>query len=214
MDKLLITIPFQGFYESIHNDILDDGLRSIFDYNDSIYDKAYGLINWQATRLNYVKEYIKAFCEYVSVNIMLENTHLELELESLSSPKEYNFSTDRIFCYITPENFKEIYKQIDENELRKLVKDKFTSRSGFFSFYSNTLDDWYKKPFTAWDHNELGTVLECLYNQNRPECECYIFDDCYSEIAVECLTPHEEDSKEYERLKKISYYLYKRENER
>jgi len=40
-----------------------------------------------------------------------------------------------------------------------VIAERFTSCSGFISFYSRHLADWLEKPIVDWDHNELGTLL-------------------------------------------------------
>jgi hypothetical protein len=44
--------------------------------------------------------------------------------------------------------------------LRKEVKERFESRSGFISHYSSDVSDWGK--VETWDYNQIGTLFECL----------------------------------------------------
>ena len=44
-------------------------------------------------------------------------------------------------------------------ELEKKIEDRFTSRSGFISFYKNSIDLW-TKDFKEWDCNMIGTCFE------------------------------------------------------
>ena len=44
------------------------------------------------------------------------------------------------------------------------IKELFTSRSGFISFYSNDVED-YKKPLADYDHNELFVIMSCIYDE-------------------------------------------------
>ena len=43
--------------------------------------------------------------------------------------------------------------------LEEKIKDRFTSRSGFISFYKNSIDLW-TKDFKEWDCNMIGTCFE------------------------------------------------------
>src|SRR5690606_26269592 len=85
-----------------------------------------------------------------------------LEFESLDSPREYNFCTDRIFCYIPLESAKRLFvisAKGNHKRLKEVIRERFTSRDGFISFYSNNLEEWLDKPLDQWDHNEIGTLL-------------------------------------------------------
>ena len=90
---------------------------------------------------------------------------LGLEFEALDSPREYNFATDRIFAKIRLGMVRRLFA-ISAREghatLSALIEDRFTSRSGFASYYPNALDDWLAKPLRDWDHNELGTLLRAV----------------------------------------------------
>jgi hypothetical protein len=97
---MIIQIPFSGFYNSIHNSNieyeLDNGVFT--DHatgrinNDRLSELAYDAINRRELYLDYAREYVDNFnCEF----------GLNLEFESMKSPKEYNFSTGRIFWETT-----------------------------------------------------------------------------------------------------------------
>ena len=46
-----------------------------------------------------------------------------------------------------------------KKELEEKIKDRFTSRSGFWSHYKNGLDLW-TKDYSEWDCNMIGTCFE------------------------------------------------------
>jgi hypothetical protein len=80
----------------------------------------------------------------------------------MESPREYNFTTDRVFGRVRLSTMRDLFNRsaADRHEtLSRVIRERFTSRSGFVSFYSNDVRDWVKKPLRDWDHNEYGTLL-------------------------------------------------------
>lgn len=82
--------------------------------------------------------------------------------ESMDSPREYNFATDRVYAHIPLAMMKVFFnrsKAEGHATLREVISARHTSRDGFISHYSNQLSEWLAKPLTDWDHNELGSLL-------------------------------------------------------
>lgn len=94
--------------------------------------------------------------------------------ENMYSPREYNFSTDSINCIIVPKK-RAIKKFLKEHEeaFKKYIHDHCTSRDGFHSFTSNTLEGWkaYTKNFTDYSEKalSLGFVLDFIVEQMLKE---------------------------------------------
>lgn len=87
-----------------------------------------------------------------------------MSFESMDSPREYNFATDRVYGRIPLKFMRALLKRSSaENHatLARVVAERFTSRSGFSSFYDSDVAAWLAKagPLQEWDHNELGTLL-------------------------------------------------------
>ena len=150
------TIPFAGFYESWHDQVFDDALEQMFSDEDGdplgdLIDEAWQTVDWEKVRIAYSKEYVEGWKEYFDLP--------SVKFKNLDSPREYNFHTDRIFVTI---NLKDICKMLlrtDSKVFRDLVKESFTSRSGFTSHYDPDIDKW-DDDVTTWDHNEIGTLVE------------------------------------------------------
>lgn len=88
-----------------------------------------------------------------------------MRYESMSSPREYNFTTDRLFAYGRLQAFRVMLRLARRPENREAwracVKARHSSRSGFSSFYSNDstdLDSWGAE-IGDYDHNMLATLL-------------------------------------------------------
>ncbi|MGX7874405.1 hypothetical protein ACVDG5_018085 [Mesorhizobium sp. ORM6] len=82
--------------------------------------------------------------------------------ESMDSPREYNFTTDRLYAEIPLGMMQLLFRKSRTEKhatLAAVIAERFTSRDGFLSHYSRHLAEWLEKPLTDWDHNELGTLL-------------------------------------------------------
>lgn len=164
---MIINIPFAGFYNSMFSGELDAVQERFVEYeveknpgldpdipNNALWHCAdYGIAYDHIARA-----YVAHFNQYLIDEYDLD---LGLKFESMQSPREYNFETDRIFCEISEENVRKLRSAVSDPGLRQAVKDRFTSRSGFISSYPNDLSRWNPDP-TTWDHNELGTLLVAL----------------------------------------------------
>ena len=153
---MIIQLPFSGFYNSIHSsnieyeldsDVFTDHASGMIN-NDRLSELAYDAIDWNELHLDYVREYVDNFNNKFDLN---------LKFESMTSPKEYNFSTDRIFCEINKKELKQLVKQTSKENLAKMAKSMFTSRDGFISFYDNDYLNWGK--IETWDFNQLHCLL-------------------------------------------------------
>ncbi len=60
-----------------------------------------------------------------------------------------------------------ISSALNSETLVKLIRERFTSRDGFCSFYSNDIDEWKEKEVTEWDEIELGTLLDAWLMENN-----------------------------------------------
>lgn len=149
-------IPFQGFYCSLHDSILDNALELLAqddsgDIDQDKHDKMFDAVNWRKVWVEYAKEYCYQLSQLIDI---------DLKFEELSSPKFYNYSTDRIFADISESDVLKMFDVVDKTKLNQMIKDNFTSCDGFISNYPNSLDDW-DSDVTTWDHNQVGTLLSC-----------------------------------------------------
>ena len=170
MNKLESTIPFDGFYESFISADIDHQIGQQIEWDTDIYDlnedeqqileDNYLDIN----RSSFYNEIAEHFTDlYIdALNKELDGFTLRATYKCFTSPREYNFSTDRIFIEIEENHAIDFIKYIIKNykkELEKKIQDRFTSRDGFISYYKNSLDLW-PKDYSEWDHNQIGTCFE------------------------------------------------------
>lgn len=211
MQKLEVTIPFSGFYCSLHDSELDQALEQSFSddsggTNPEILNHARDAVEWRAVQENYAREYCARFGEEFKIQ--------GLTFDCMRSPKEYNFSTDRIFATIDIEELRRCLSRVNNTDFLELARDKFTSRSGFMSFYSSDVSTW--GDLSTWDHNHTGAILEALANQETQSADKF---DTWAEHALmeNAICNGELDNwifgsnpEKLNRLDKINRYLLKR----
>ena len=170
MNKLESTIPFDGFYESFISADIEYQIGQqiewdcdIYDLNESEEEILYN--NYLSVNTSYfynqiAEDYTNFYID--ELNERLKGFSLNANYKCFESPREYNFKTDRIFIEIEENHAVDFIKYLVKNykkELEKKIQDMFTSRSGFISFYKNSIDLW-TKDFKEWDCNMIGTCFE------------------------------------------------------
>ena len=195
MNKLESTIPFDGFYESFISADIDHQIGQQIEWDIDIYDlnedeqqvleDSYLSFNRSSFYNEIAQDYTNFYID--ALNERLKGFTLKATYKFFTSPREYNFSTDRIFIEIEENHAIDFIKYIIKNykkELEKKIEDRFTSRSGFNSFYKNSLDLW-TKDFKEWDCNMIGTCYE-LFDLEEEEIN-YSLREYLSETIMDNL---------------------------
>lgn len=172
---MLTTIPFAGFYYSVHDQECDDALNQYFqnengDPNEPLVARAFDMIDWRAMQEKYARAYVENFASEFKI---------KCEFESMQSPREYNFGTDRIFATIEESEVRRIFAATKPETLAEVARERFTSRSGFISHYSPDIEDW--GDVAEWDHNQVGTVLLAYANQESESGKEF---DSWEEVSL------------------------------
>mgnify|MGYP003136120806 CR=1 FL=1 len=195
MNKLESTIPFDGFYNSFISADIENEIELDTEYYSELYDlnktQEEFLCN-SFLNINSYKFYNQIAKDYTNfyineLNERLEGFTLKATYKCFESPREYNFETDRIFIEIEENHCIDFIKYIIKNykkELENKIEDKFRSRSGFISFYKNSIDLW-TKDFKEWDCNMIGTCFE-LFDLEEEEIN-YSLREYLSETISENL---------------------------
>lgn len=158
MPKTFIAqLPFSGFYETFHAQAFDDEISYLEeqyesnDTNNELIQDLYMSAFTKEGALGYAQAYVEAFIDEFDA---LQGA----KFESMSSPREYNFETDRIFIEMNGETFARVLRHTDQQIFERVCHERFTSRSGFSSFYSNEWQEWGKA--STWDHNQIGALIQ------------------------------------------------------
>ena len=156
-DLVKIQLPFSGFYDTIHKYNIDQALEGGFNYNyetgeeQEVPDIWGADYDYLAIELEYCEHYVEAFGDRYG---------LTLTFDEMTSPREYNFSTDRIFCEIPKEEIDKIRKEVYEHkDWPQYVRDNFTDSDGFWSNYDNSYqhEDWTRENL---DECQYGTIIK------------------------------------------------------
>lgn len=155
---MLAIIPFSGFYDSIHDSAMDMALERMLgdsngDANSGLMDYVWRHAGFCDARKEYAKAYTEAFCAEFKICA---------QFESMQSPREYNFTTDRIFVEIEPSELERIRADVPSDTLSAVAAEWFTSRSGFTSFYSANPAEWGET-----DHNTAGCIIAAYVLHKR-----------------------------------------------
>jgi hypothetical protein len=180
MNNLIVNLPlFPGFYESILSQSLDHAVTQEAEnlaeresseeyYPDEFWPQELRLDHsefWDSVSFgdaytDMARDWVQAFDLWMNEN--MGTPEGSFTFESMTSPRFYNFETDRVFCFVPQSVMESLYAGIDVEKLRETIESRHTSRSGFISFYENDLDSWQEKiaeGLQYLDHNELQTIL-------------------------------------------------------
>lgn len=129
---------------------------------DEIGAFAWEFVDYRKIEDRISRDWVDFYVRHVSDAVGFKIT---ATFETLDSPREYNFTTDRVFFKVALSTVRALFalsKREGHKALRALVEERFTSRDGFASFYPSDLDEWLEKPVAEWDHNELGTLFTAI----------------------------------------------------
>lgn len=185
MTNLIVNLPFfPGFYESILSETLDFAEERESEYSAEketsaeFYPESYwpeemrldsadhsGILydsmNHGDAYREMAKDYVSSFDDWMNDNF--ETSPNSFEFESMDSPREYNFSTDRVYATVPLAVMQKLWQGINRDKLAETIEARHKSRDGFISFYSHDLDSWFDRiesdGLESLDHNELGTLL-------------------------------------------------------
>jgi hypothetical protein len=130
----------------------------------------------EGIEFSYTTAMLKEYCKlYVDAFTDLLPKGCTLAFSELHSPREYNFTTDRITCTISPEHLAIIASETNECGLRDVIRERCTSRSGFISFYSpdrDNLEDW-PQDVNQWGPAQLKLLLIAYLRSTDQEINDY-----------------------------------------
>lgn len=171
METLTIQIPFSGFYESYWGFLIDSEIEREDEYRKETGgdELKCGDWDWNAAAEYICKEYVKGFTKLLKEEFNLD---VAFEYDHMYSPREYNFTTDKIFVRISEEDCKKIYAKVSEEKHKeaflKFIKENYSPRSGFMPFerYSYGSQDWVDENFDEGHYYVMLKYLLDYYEKN------------------------------------------------
>jgi hypothetical protein len=185
--KNTIVVNFGGFYNSIHDELIDSMLDNYYQDDSGDTLDYYSLdIPYNAIFAEYSDFYLNCFTEWLNDNHGID---ISLSYESLSSPREYNFSTDKIIAFISKTHENKLLKHFKkDNDFLDYLKGATKSYDGYISFYDydsalknsdGVLSDYLTSYLCRlFNHNEFINYYdrnygyELIYNIELPILEC------------------------------------------
>lgn len=180
--KLSVCLPFPGFYCSILSSEVDateeymaecmaeeperDGLPADVT-REEIAAVLWDCVDNRAVEKALAEDYASTLAEMVNERQKeFEDAPFSFEFEEMTSPREYNFTTDRIFALVPLADLERMREAVSPATFAAVLRERFTSCDGFISFYSNDPEEWNAKPLAEWDHNETGALFAAWLADN------------------------------------------------
>lgn len=168
---------FSGFYNSYYESQAYSLAEMEYEYFKDIYCND---LDFDDLEFDYTSFYTEcAICMVYEVRDELVSLGFvsDIDYQKISSPKYYNFSNDSINVSIklNDEKITNIMNYLNENteDFAEYLKGKYTSRDGFISSYSNSIEDWLNTESLEHPH-KLGSILDfILENEGFEESELF-----------------------------------------
>lgn len=157
-------IPFNGFYESVWSQEIDSIEEQEAEHlANEEYEgfEASEILEIMFRHTDYNTLFHDVATKYVEVfQFWLEdelNVKVEMRLNIMTSPREYNFETDRIFVEIELNAMSALMGAVGRDKVAATARKLFTSYDGFISFYDPDIESWGE--LESWDHNQLFAIF-------------------------------------------------------
>jgi len=139
MEDIKFYIPFEGFYNSIYDNMIDDIINSEIEegcLTEKQVDKIEYTPIFESMSQSIFDDIIELFIDETFGIVGNDFCSTKIIYEGLHSPKYYNYSTDKLEAKIAYNDFSIIYgKYITNDTFVNYVNEASKSRDGFASFY-------------------------------------------------------------------------------
>jgi len=203
---------FEGFYNTLLESITDIDDGTLFD-DDNAVNEDIMIFTYQTANDNEYTDYNKAFTDiaknvvdyfndYFKDDLRTQNyinedlpQLIKFKFESLYTSKDYSRNNDsiNIKATFTTDFIKFLNTYIIKNidAFKEFLNDRFTSRSGFVSFYSNQAIDWISyanKKDLQENEMYLGTLLDFYFENEDKNIQeniyYYVFEQMRSNSCI------------------------------
>jgi hypothetical protein len=153
MKKIEIVLPFFcGFYNSILDSFIDSEIEMELEESGKTYEEIEDNLDYQCARIEMSKAWL---------NVFNRETGFNIEFKEIDSPREYNFTTDKLVGMISVDEVREAMDKCKSNSdiFQEVLDRYFRSYDGFISFYSNDINDWFNHKAEDLDCNETMAYI-------------------------------------------------------
>jgi len=200
-NKIETFLPlFSGFYGTIWEMDTD----SFEHHNDVEYD------DLDIDHKSYEMAIVEAVADAVQDNCPFITA---ITVQGISSPREYNFRNDsgNVVIEYNVDDFA-AYLIENKDSLNDYLKEKYTSRSGFISFYDNSFDEWFDQTDgfknLLVDSHRLGSLLDFYFdNEGIREDNIYYGVEVYAENYITIKEKYVSDLDSHEQEMIAEYVL-------
>jgi hypothetical protein len=180
---------FPGFYNTIFDDdsAIDNAMQNIEEDLEEGQSIDFVDIDWG--HKDYMDRVANAAIGSIENYLRHDGFSIGINFDAVYSPREYNFGNDVINCTydVNQEDFNSLidYLKANISEFDAFVEEKYSSRSGFMSFFATDLDTWfneYLKDDSDKFERAFAGLLE-FYLENEQYTIENMLDDCSSETS-------------------------------
>lgn len=151
-----VKVPFQGFYNTIHDAAFDMALEQINLDDDGEEHEVIGLhnVDWAAVRLAYAQKYLEAAGTQMGMSFTFTR---------IIEQKDYANGNDMIIAGVERSALENLHQTITSDmematAWAQHVRAELTERDGFIPYYSNDASDW--GDLTSWDDAQIDCMLD------------------------------------------------------
>ena len=204
MDSSLIEIPnFEGFSYSWIDQEIDYAASNDLEYYEEEYElneeerdnveSSFFSQNMEELKEKISKAYVSAYFQPIE-----EETNIILSpiFESLGSQYHPCHALDILYCELPTNEVIELLRWIFKNkyeELKEVIKQRFTARDGYYPHYENDLKKWGK--ISLWDHNQIGTALLVFFEYD--DFNYSLHEDVSTVISENIFNTLSDDTQEF-----------------
>ena len=163
--KLNIELPlFPGFYGSVLEDSDTEGSawNSFVDGAEIAYDPDDYEYDWAERRKDICEGFVDAIKRQTPSGLFKT-----IEFNHMTSPREYNFTTDKIWVDVTfePTFISEVVQFMlrEHDWLKERIREDWTSRSGFISHMANHIGEWPARLFANFNEDDLCRYVSQIW---------------------------------------------------
>jgi hypothetical protein len=155
---------------------------------------------WDFVEPNGYAEYEIAVCKRCIEDIMdlMENNDAitDMQLKEMNSPREYNFTTDKLVCEleVDMDKIKKWCYETEKEKFEEYLKENYTSYDGFISFIPNNVREFKEKEDTdvMIDFYILSHLYEPSYESGWERLWEYMAESA-NETIYDYIEPKEQE---------------------